>query len=209
MKTKQSAVIIGLIAIMVAFGYISDAAADVEYTFVPPQYPDLRDLDHYMYYTWGIDKTFEPDEILEASLTFYNIRDWTVEDNDMLYIHLLDDVASGYNSYVDPEHFVMSDYFDGQGLLLGQWYDPAGGGSIGIDLTIVFNETALATLAEYSQDGNFGFGLDPDCHYFNDGVEFRVLTSEVVPEPSTLALLGFGVGGLSVARYRSRRRKRS
>jgi len=29
---------------------------------------------------WRIEKTFDPDEIIEASLTFYNARDWTGED---------------------------------------------------------------------------------------------------------------------------------
>ncbi len=196
----------GLIAIVAVCGYVSDAAGDVILT--PPQFPDLRDLGHSNYYTWGIDLVVDLDTVQEARMTLYNIRDWTVEDDDMLFIHLLDDVASGYNEYADPEPSGMSDYFLGEGLLLLEWSDPAGGTSIGVDLEIVFDATALATLAEYSADGNFGFGFDPDCHYFNDGVEFRLVT-EVVPEPSTLALLGLGVGGLSAVRYRSRRRKRS
>jgi len=204
---KKSAVIVALIAIVAVYSYIPAAVADA--IFTPPQFPDLRDLDHHSYYTWGIDQIIDISDVVEARMTFYNIRDWTVEDDDMLFVHLLDDVASGFSAYVDPDpHGVINDYFDGEGLLLYEWSDPAGGGSVGTDLEIVLDATALATLAEYSADGNFGFGLDPDCHYFNDGVEFRLVT-EVVPEPSTLALLGFGVGGLGAARYRSRRRKRS
>ncbi|MFA7485981.1 MAG: PEP-CTERM sorting domain-containing protein, partial [Phycisphaerae bacterium] len=57
----------------------------------------------------------------------------------------------------------------------------------------------LDVLTEYintppssSRRANFGFGIDPDCHYYNDGIKF-VITTTVVPEPATIGLLGLGL----------------
>ncbi len=203
-SSRHKLVLAGLIVLVAVYGSVTASAALVEYTLTPPRYPDLRDLDHHRYYTWGIDSELNG-EMVGATLVFHNIRDWTVEDNDHLFVHLLDSVASGYNSYTDPEPYGVSDYFDGQGQLVLDWTDPVGGTSVGIELTVDLDPVILA---QYSADGNFGFGFDPDCHYFNDGVELRVVT-EVVPEPSTLLLLGGGFAGLGILQARRIGRKRS
>jgi hypothetical protein len=38
----------------------------------------------------------------------------------------------------------------------------------------------VQTLQTYAQDGLFGLGFDPDCHYYNSGI---TLTVQTVPEP--------------------------
>jgi len=185
-------------AIIACAGF-TEAALTTE-TFAPRP-SDLNDLDHHRYYTWGINADFSGG-VVGVTLTFYNIRDWTIEENDHLFVHLLDTVSPGYASYRDPDDDTVSDFFEGQGILILDWTDPDDG-STPLDLVVELDPVVLAA---YSEDGNFGLGFDPDCHYFNEGVQFRVVT-EVVPEPSTLALLGCGIAGLGVARYRHRVRK--
>ena len=66
--------------------------------------------------------------------------------------------------------------------------------------------TALFTYI--SNGGNFALGFDPDCHYFNDGIRFEIFTSNAIPEPTTMVMLGTGLAGIA-ARMRKRRKARS
>ena len=83
------------------------------------------------------------------------------------------------------------DFFAGQGTLIAEWHnDPAG---VAVDLTLTFDAEMLAALNTYAADDIIGFGIDPDCHFYNDGIELSIETSAVhVPAPGAVFLGSIG-----------------
>jgi hypothetical protein len=178
-----------LILLLISILLLSGVSGATIYTFNPSP-PDLYDLDHSRYYTWGINWSKPANEVITgASITFNNIYDWTYEP-DILYTHLLDSATVGVQFRTDNEG--GGDHFASQGVLIGTWSDPYGDWTHRTTKTFVIGSSNFDWLA----DGNFGFGIDPDCHYYNDGVVAKIETRPV-PEPSTMLLLGFGLIGLT------------
>ncbi len=157
--------------------------------FVPPD-RDIFDLDHYYAYTWGVNlgSGTVNTPITSATLTFTDVYNWRVEQ-DHLYIHLLDNAPLGLKRKWDGSG--GGDYFDGQGVLLIDWSDLEEWNRTK-DLVITFNEAQLAALNAFGADGRIAFGLDPDCHYYNQGVSFSinnyVPTTAAVPAPGAVML---------------------
>jgi len=166
------------------------------YEFNPTPRADLSDLDHEKYYTWGINWSIPAGEVIEsATLFFDNIRNYDSTSND-LWVHLLDSPSVGVTVGTDNQG--GGDYFAGQGPLLKHWQAlPA----TPQDITYTFTADQLVALTAYFANGNAGFGFDPDCHFYNDGITLTIETAQV-PIPAALWLLGSGLLGLIGIRRR-------
>lgn len=217
----------------VLFGALSASAAT--YTFNPndgvDDLDDFNDFDHYSYYTWGFKSFSIPtgQYIVSAKITITNINNWDAAENGQNWLNmwLLDGAASSaqeavYNSSSSVADGKVTTYSDSDGGLdvFPTWqpsiaktkiatYTDWNGGSNGAVETIsyTFSPWLVNRLTTYINNGNnFALGFDPDCHYWNTGVQFQIVTSNVkppvyVPEgATTAALLGLGFGAMLLGR---------
>ena len=112
-----------------------------------------------------------------------------------MFLSLLPDAQAGERRFYDGQGW--SNAFD-DNPLIASWSDGDGPATLdNLDYSLG-NLGLFDELTQFVANGNFGIGLDPDCHYFNDGIEFKITTeTRSVPDGGmTMMLLGSALIGL-------------
>ena len=218
MKHTHCGVVVGFLLLLM----LSPAAMAVSqtFTFEPPD-RNIEDLPHKNYFAWGMNWNLpNGQEIVGAELKIKSLCNWQASATDVLRMRLLDERPEGPGIHWEQNHWPgvsrgrdnqnPTDKFKGFGTFLTEYRDYDGYAE---DWSFEFNGEQLDALGQYvANDGLFGIGFDPDCHFYNSGIELSIYTDDkptgqgAVPEPMTLAAFGLGATGL--AGYIRRRRGR-
>jgi hypothetical protein len=194
-----------------------------------PSDPVMGDLDHHYIYSWrinGINTQIPAGQtIVSAALSFKQISNWNSDPND-LFVHLFDTAKNAglttqqeeplsqttdtpADELVGPTYTVSypsantpSTLFannTANTFLFAQSFT-----TTPTDWTYNFTGAQVLALKNYiANGGDIALGLDPDCHFFNQGVTLTLTTGPLstVPEPASLTLMGLGLA----AWYRRRK----
>ncbi|MBC8141420.1 MAG: hypothetical protein H7Y38_08255 [Armatimonadetes bacterium] len=178
------------------------AYAQTTTTHYTPNPSDMGDFDHHKLCTWKLtDIDLSTREIVSASLSFDNIRNWNAEPN-VLHMYLFDNAKyNGVKGFFDDnpnnenvtdltDDFINPRYHNGKdatGANAPWLINPGTASTFLVDKSFGTSATDYKydfiangkanVLTQYLLNGNnLAFGFDPDCHYFNDGVKFSITT---------------------------------
>lgn len=211
-RSRKSVGHLAKFAFIALLGIVSAGQVNATLMTYQPTPADLNDLDHHSVYTWRIDNiNLNGGTLTGASLTFKNIANWDANAN-VLHLWLLDTAKfAGVGSFIDdktnstPVTDLTDDFSNARFHADPNWLVASGTAKTFLNdksftmtpstYTLNFNATQLDVLRQYINNGqNLAFGIDPDCHFFNDGVSF---TMNITPVPEMNAL--FPLVGLLAA----------
>ena len=192
-----------LLCALACAGVASSAHATLTTLSFQPNPADMNDLDHHLVYTWRIDNiNLNGLAITGATFSIANISNWDTNPN-VLHLHLLDTaINANIGSFVDDptggvpvtdftDDFISTRYYNDPAWIVKNGTadtflaDPSFT-TTGVNYTLNFTASQLQTLSAYIANGkDIAFGIDPDCHFFNDGITFT-MTLTPVPEMSAL-----------------------
>ena len=160
-------------AVFLAALLLAVQAFALEHTYYPTP-GDLEDLPHANYYEWGVDVSmFAGLNIYEVELKLISISNWD-ENTNHLYMHLLDDAALGVTKYGDSDNDFI-DAFLGAGPLIADFQDMNGPF---VHQTLNYKFSMIDALVDsvnlYRANNVIAIGFDPDCHFYNCGIELKV-----------------------------------
>jgi len=204
------------VCVLVALATTLPAVAEV-ISFQYAAAPDMYDLDHGKWYEWGMSwnrTAYDPASIRSAWLTVSNVYDNTHDPQNVVFAEVLDTPRDGVgvrigsdNESLHSDYFASSSYPNPHEFLTA--FHDTQAGDTPQNWRWDFNATDLSKLKSYaSNNGLFGIGLDPDCHFVNTGIKLNVewcarQDTPPTPELGTWMLLACsGLAGALVTRRR-------
>ena len=199
-----------LCSLLITFSVTAGVSADVlvydEGGYSTPTTPDPWwtiasyspiDMRHGAYYVVGLQDWMLGPEI---NIVFNGIYDDLHGDN-VLSVYLFDDpvdnpLSPGWHyAGEDGYSLLVPDWIGGyNATLVGQWTDVDGNQTANDVVFTLSSQDDPELWANLVNGGNFGIGIDPDCHFRGDSIEIET----PVPEPTTMLLFGCGLIGMGV-----------
>ena len=173
--------------------------ANANFTYSPTP-PDLEELPHAKYFGWQIADGLPGVSLVGATLTVKNIYNVPADppENELFFNLLTKSDVESVWTYVAGDHVYEAFDQSGEnvifndlpGMELTSYSDPDAHLSVE-DFSYTFDATELAALQNsIDTEGLAIIGLDPDCFYYNRGIELTM----VVPTPGAILLGGLGIG---------------
>jgi hypothetical protein len=176
-----------LILIALSLGAVGPVGAVTFNSWDYANHSALEAMPHGTPVTWGINWNLPAGQtITGATLTILGFYDWTTESNN-LFVQLLNSAPLGVQTL--STNTGSGNYFTGNGTQLTNLVNV---GTSPVNYPVNFTSAQLTALTSAVSDGNFGFGFDPHCHFYDTGVTFTITTASVPDSGSSLLLLGLG-----------------